>query len=165
MEVKDYKAFSLKSLKCQEPQQLDQSEDSITKPRRPRKETAVTATFYPKEISSFSVEDLEKDTSLVFYCETKRFRPWIGLYLEMVRGEGEPRVLVEWLKKDKKHYVISSQGDGNPYTSVIDLECIMFSDVLVNCSPTGDRKGPYTLEADVSKQISEAYNERDNSLV
>ena len=163
LKEEDYEAFDLRILKGQEVLPAEQAQESTPRQAIPRKETAVTATFYPKEISSFSVEDLEKDVSLVFYCETKRFRPWIGLFLEMVSENGTKRVKVEWLKKERKHYVIQHDGAGQ-YTSVIDLECIMFSDVLVNCSPTGDRAGPYSLETDVKNQLLEAYDERDNTL-
>ena len=163
LKEEDYEAFDIRILKCQEVLPAEQAQESTPRQAIPRKETAVTATFYPKEISSFSVEDLEKDVSLVFYCDTKRFRPWIGLFLEMICENGTPRVKVEWLKRERKHYVIQQEGAGQ-YTSVIDLECIMFSDVLVNCSPTGDRAGPYTLETDVKNQLLEAYDERDNAL-
>ena len=70
---------------------------------------------------------------------------------------------VEWLKKDRKTYVLDTTG-GLKYTSELDIQSVMFSDVLINTSVTSDRSGPYVLEVDVKKQIMEAYNERDNNL-
>ena len=34
--------------------------------------TAITATFYPQEVSIFSVEDLKGDISLVFFCDASK---------------------------------------------------------------------------------------------
>ena len=34
--------------------------------------TAIMAAFYPQEVSSFSLEDLKEDISLVFYCEASK---------------------------------------------------------------------------------------------
>ena len=160
----DYKPFNIRDLKPQDTLPQEPISEALTKQPVQRRETAITATFYPKEISSFSLEDLEMDVSLVFYCDTKRYRPWIGLFLETLTVDGTPKVKVEWLKKQQKDYVLNVLQDGSCYTSVIDLECIMFSDVLVNCSPSGNRAGPYTLEPDVKKQILEAYSDRDNNL-
>ena len=70
---------------------------------------------------------------------------------------------MEWLKKDKKTYVLDSLL-GSKYTSVLDVQSVMFSDCLINTSVTGDRGGPYVLEIDVKKQIMEAYTERDNNM-
>ena len=163
LQESEYRAFDILSLKTQTVSHRNQELDIIQSQTK-RKQTAVTATFYPQEISSFTFEDLQKDTTIVFYCETKRFRPWIGLFLESVVDDGTKKVKVEWLKKSKKHYVIDSKPDGSCYTSEIDVECVMFADILVNTSPSGDRSGPFFMEADVRKQILDAYDERDNSF-
>ena len=127
-----------------------------------KKSASITATFYPIELADFSIYDLRKDTSIVFYCEVRKSRPWIGLFIEIIEDDNS-KVKVEWLKRDKKHYVIDSHS-GEKYTSVLDVETIMFSDVLVNTSSDGDRCGPYLLQPEVRKQIMEAYAERDHNL-
>ena len=159
----DYHGMDIFSLK----KQPDLQEKQVQAARRQSSQsrtTAITATFYPQEVSSFSVEDLKEDVSLVFYCEVKRYRPWIGLFLELIScDDGGLKVKVQWLKKDRKTYVLDTTG-GLRYTSELDVQSVMFSDVLINTSVTSDRSGPYVLEVDVKKQIMEAYNERDNNL-
>ena len=54
--------------------------------------------------------------------------------------------------------------DGTPYTSRLEIETIMFSDVLTNISSTGDRGGPYIMDAETVKEIKSAYDERDRTL-
>ena len=137
---------------------------AVRRPPSQSRITAIMAAFYPQEVSSFSVEDLKEDVSLVFYCEVKRYRPWIGLFLELIScDDAGLKVKVEWLKKDRKTYVLDTTG-GLRYTSELDVQSVMFSDVLINTYVTSDRSGPYVLEVDVKKQIMEAYNERDNNL-
>ena len=84
----DFEPFNIRALKPQDSLPQEPISEALTKQPVQRRETAITATFYPKKISSFSLEDLEKDVSLVFYCDTKRYRPWIGLFLEMLTVEG-----------------------------------------------------------------------------
>jgi hypothetical protein len=66
-------------------------------------------------------------------------------------------------EKRQEAYVLDTTG-GLRYTSELDVQSVMFSDVLINTSVTSDRYGPYVLEVDVKKQIMEAYDERDNNL-
>ena len=160
----DYLPFNINILKKQTALNEAERADPLPRQSRQGRTAAITATFYPQEISSFSVEDLKEDVSLVFYCATKRFRPWIGLFLELIDKEGPPKVKVEWLKKDKKSYVLDSKPDGSQYISLLELESVMFSDVLSNTNVAGNRCGPYMLENDVKKQILEAYIERDLNL-
>ena len=85
----------------------------------------------------------------------RKSRPWIGLFIEIIEDDNS-KVKVEWLKRVKKHHVIDSHS-GEKYKSVLDVETIMFSDVLVNTSSVGDRCGHYLLQPEVRKQIMEAY--------
>ena len=54
--------------------------------------------------------------------------------------------------------------DGTPYKSRLEIETIMFSDVLINTSSTGDREGPYIMDAKTINEIKSAYEERDRTL-
>ena len=104
----------------------------MCKQRSVSKQANLTATFYPEETSSFSIEDLEVDTTLVIYCDIKRSRPWVGLFCELVT-EDNINVRIQWLKKTKQgKYVLDTCADGSPYCSVIEAESIMFSDCLQN---------------------------------
>ena len=159
----DYHGMDIFSLKKQ-PDLQEMPAQAVSRQRSQSRTTAITATFYPQEISSFTIEDLKKDVSLVFYCEVKRSRPWIGLFLELIRcDDGGLKVKVEWLKKENKTYVLDTAG-GMKYTSELDVQSVMFSDVLINTSVTSERTGPYVLDVDVKRQIMEAYIERDNNL-
>ena len=40
----------------------------------------------------------------------------------------------------------------------------MFCDVLKNISESGNKKGPYVLEAEIKNKIMDAYVERDIAL-
>ena len=72
-----------------------------------RRQVALAATFYPNEISSFSVEDLKQDVSVVFYTAVKRSRPWIGLYMGLTNDEkGSSWVEVQWLTQEKKKFLL-----------------------------------------------------------
>ena len=158
----DYEAFQVSTLKTDVGRSV--AEDGLTRQRSVRKVAAITATFYPLEFSAFSAENLEKDTTVVFYSETKRWRPWIGLFIELLEEEDTMKIKVEWLKKSKTQFVLNSHENGSPYYSVVDCDSIMFCDVLINVSPNSDRAGPYTMDKDTRKQIMEAYEERDLNL-
>ena len=45
----------------------------------------------------------------------------------------------------------------------MEVESIMFSNVLSNVSRSNDRKGPYVLSREAKKLIQDAYIERDNT--
>ena len=128
------------------------------------KEAYLTATFYPPEIKPFSVTDLFQDCSVVFYTSSKSSRPWIGLFIELLEENNSAQIKVEWLKKEKKIFVLDSKSDGSAYYSVLDVESVMFIDVLRNISYSSNRKGPYVLEIETKKQIVQAYLERDSVL-
>ena len=51
------------------------------------------------------------------------------------------------------------------FFSVIDINTVMFVDVLRNMSYTGNRNGPYVLDAETKKQIVAAYIERDRACL
>ena len=127
-----------------------------------KKEASLTATFYQPEIKPFSSSNLVKDCSLVFYTHVKTTRPWIGLFVETVEDGGSDTGLikVEWLRKEKKEFVLESPAQ----FSVLDVDSIMFCDVLRNLSDSGHRGGPYSLDVDSRKQIMTAYKERDSAL-
>ena len=126
-----------------------------------KKEASLTAIFYQPEIKPFSSGNLVKDCSLVFYTHTKTTRPWIGLFVETVEECGSDTVLikVEWLRKEKKEFVINTP----PQFSVLDIDSIMFCDILRNISD-GNRGGPYSLDVESKRQIMTAYKERDSAL-
>ena len=73
-------------------------------------------------------------------------------------------VEVQWLERERRHFSLALNQDGTPYMSRLEIETIMFSDVLTNISPTGERSGPYVLDADTIKEIKSAYAERDQAL-
>ena len=130
----------------------------------PTKEPTLTATFYPIEMKDFDLSDLVKDCSVVFYTRTKVSRPWIGLFVELVIDGTSTKVKVQWLRKDKKFFVLDTTGDGSPYISVLELESVMFTDVLRNVSYRGDRIGPYLLDRETKKHICDAYTEQDSCI-
>ena len=125
-----------------------------------RKEASLTAMFYPPEIKTFDVSDLSRNCSLVFYTHTKSSRPWIGLFKELKEDETGVQIKVEWLKRQKNVYVIDVDV---PY-SVLDIDSVMFCDILKNISESGNKKGPYVLETETKKKIMSAYGERDIAL-
>ena len=126
------------------------------------KEATLTATFYPPEIKDFAVSDLFKDCSVVFYTTSKKSRPWLGLFIELVKNSESVQMKVEWLKKDNKYFVIDTKPDGSAYYSLLDVETVMFIDVLRNLSYSSSRKGPYVLDTETKKQVAKAYAERDS---
>ena len=123
---------------------------------------AVTASFYPLDMSRFSATDLQKDSSLVFYSETKKWRPWIGLLVELC--EDGLSVTVQWVKREKQNFVLHFHRDGSPYLSSVPVESIMFADVLENLSTNDCREGPYIMQNLVKTEIIKAYEERDQNL-
>ena len=127
-----------------------------------RKEATLTATFYPPEIKSFSVDSLVKDCSIVFYTLIKTTRPWIGLFITFTEEINAKKIKVEWLRKERNYYVLDTKSDGSPYYSVLDIDTVMFSNVLRNVS--GKRKGPYQLDHETKKEIMKSYCERDSNL-
>ena len=129
------------------------------------KEVALTATFYPPEIKTFSVQDLFIDCSVVFYTRTKTTRPWIGIFIELIEDGNSVKIKVEWLKKEKKYFVLDCNSNGSPFYSVLNIDSVMFSNILRNCSYTGNRKGPYIMDVETKKEISKAYEERDDNLI
>ena len=157
----DFQAFDVYKLVFE-----DQDENNLTTSFQNRiressctsKDATLTATFYPPEIKAFSVRNLVKDCSVVFYTIVKKTRPWIGLFVELFKDT--MKIKVEWVKKDKKLYVLDTA-----YFSVIDFNTVMFVDVLRNMSYTGNRNGPYVLDAETKKQIVAAYIERDRACL
>ena len=123
---------------------------------------SISATFYPLEASDVQVSSLQKNTSLVFYTKVKKSRPWIGLLESW--NEDQRLVTVQWLKKDKQKFKLHINGDGSPYLSSLEVESIMFADVLQNLSESKSREGPYTLDSYIKQEIVNAYKERDNAL-
>ena len=166
LNVTQFKAFDLFQLvpdvPSSEQEQLSASFLSRAENVGPSKEAALTAIFYPPEMKTFSVDDLFDNCSVVFYTLTRMTRPWIGLFIGLIEeGESSVKIKVEWLKKDKKYYVLDSTPDGAPYYSTIGLESVMFSNVLRNISPKEERSGPYILDKETKKSIDKAYNELD----
>lgn len=159
LDVRRFTAFDISTLKPQDPVKEVEERPCHSSGS---KEPSLTATFYPLEMNEFHVEDLITDCSLVMYTLTKVSRPWIGLYVG--RSKKEPsKICVQWLKKDKKFYVLESLNNGSPYISDVEVESIMFSNVLSNVSRSNDRKGPYVLSREAKKLIQDAYIERDNT--
>jgi hypothetical protein len=115
------------------------------------------------EISSFSVLDLKQSVSLVFYTQTKKWRPWIGLFDSL--SEDKCSVTVQWLRREKQNYVLHTKSDGSPYLSSVSVESIMFSDVLENLSLVNDKSGPYVMQNFVKQEITNAYKDRDLNIV
>ena len=161
----EFQAFDVFKLVSDGPRQ-DLSDQFLTRMEKESpKEASLTATFYPPEIKPFSVTDLFKDCSIVFYTSTKSSRPWIGLFIELLEKSDSAQIKVEWLRKEKKVFVLDSKSDGSAYYSVLDVESVMFIDVLRNISYTSNRKGPYVLEVETKKQIVQEYIERDSVLI
>ena len=160
----EFAPFDIKLLKTQQPH-VEEMETLSSLIRHPSasKEVALTATFYPLELSSFSVLDLKPDTNLVFYTETKKWRPWIGLMVSL--SEDESSLTVQWLRKEKQNYVLHNKADGSRYLSAVSVESVMFADVLENLSGESERSGPYKLQNCVKSEIMNAYVERDQNLV
>ena len=156
----DFQPFDIRKLKTQLPEtELNTITENIQSSTSTT-EAALTATFYPAEMNSFSVEDLQLDVSIVFYTLIKNSRPWIGLFQGLINNEeGHVEVKVQWLYRQRRQFFLALLDDGTPYTSRLEVASIMFSDVLVNTSQTGERSGPYTI-----KEIKAAYADRDNSL-
>ena len=162
----NFQPFDLTIFKSQAPRKDNETViDNIQRCSSSR-QVALTATFYPNEISSFSVEDLKQDVSVVFYTTVKRSRPWIGLYMGLTNDEqGSSWVEVQWLTREKKKFLLDLNEDGSPYLSKLPLESIMFTDVLQNMSPAGERSGPYEIDPETVTEIKLAYAERDECLV
>ena len=161
LKTSDFIAFDLKMLKPQAAQVTFAENIPSTDPSTSR-DVSMTATFYPMEATKFSILDLKPDISLVFYSETKKWRPWIGLFVSL--NEDECDVTVQWLRKEKNSYVLHYKTDGSPYLSSVAVEAVMFSDVLENASLTNDRNGPYRLQNCIKAEILNAYVERDEHL-
>ena len=159
----NFTAFDIKMLKSQ-PCIVLETEQAAAMIRQPSTSSgvALTATFYPMELTSFSVLDLTADVSLVFYSEMKKWRPWIGLFVSLI--EDGSSVMVQWLRKEKQNYVLHNKADGTPYLSSVTLESVMFSDVVENMSVNNDREGPYKMQNCVKSEIMKAYTERDLNL-
>ena len=161
----DFLPFDFKKLKPQTPSCEENTIVENIQRCSSRREAALTATFYPSEMSSFSVEDLQLDVSIVFYTNVKRSRPWVGLFQGLCNTQdGNLEVEVQWLNREKKQFLLALNEDGTSYTSRLEIETIMFSDVLTNISSTGDRGGPYIMDAETVKEIKSAYDERDRTL-
>ena len=126
------------------------------------KEATLTATFYAPEIKGFSVSDLFQDCSVVFYTASRKTRPWVGLFVELIKNRDSVQIKVEWLIKKEKYFVLDSKPDGSVYYSLLDIETVMFVDVLRNISYSSNRKGPYILDPETKKQIFKEYTERDS---
>ena len=161
-----FQPFNFSILECQAPRKDNETlVENIQRWPSCSRQVALTATFYPNDISSFSVEDLKQDDSVVFYTAVKKSRPWIGLYMGLINDEqGNSWVEVQWLKREKKKFFLHLGEDGSPYLSKLPLESIMFSDVVQNLSPSGERSGPYEMDSETIKEIRKAYAERDESL-
>ena len=116
-------------------------------------------------MGSFSAEDLKVDVSVVFYTNKKKSRPWIGLFQGLSNDkDGNSLIEVQWLYQNKKHFFLALNQDGSAYTSKLELESIMFSDVLSNISFAGERSGPYVMDVDTVREIKSAYEDRDKML-
>lgn len=160
-----FKPFDFNKLKPQVPGVEEETIREKIQRCPSRREAALTATFFPTEMSSFSVEDLEVDMSLVFYTNKKTSRPWIGLFQGLCQDKNDnTEVEVQWLERERRHFSLALNDDGSPYLSRLEIETIMFSDVLTNISPAGERSGPYVLDGDTIKEIKSAYAERDQAL-
>lgn len=161
-----FQPFSFEALRCQAPRKDNETVVENIQRSSSSGQVALTATFYPNEISSFSVEDLKQDDSVVFYTAVKKSRPWIGLYMGLSKDDdGNNWVEVQWLKRDKKKFFLDLSDVGSPYLSKLQIESIMFTDVLQNLSSSGERTGPYVMDPETLKEIKAAYAERDESLV
>ena len=161
----DFVPFSFNKLRQQVPTSEEETICENIRRYPSQREAALTATFYPTEMSSFTVKDLQVDTSLVFYTNVKNTRPWVGLFQGLCNNEdGDLEVEVQWLTRVKKQFLLAVNDDGTPYKSKLEVETIMFSDILTNTSSTGNRDGPYIMEADTIKEIKSAYLERDKTL-
>jgi hypothetical protein len=161
-----FQAFDIFKLVSDDQNDEDRSTNFLSRVGKlmKKKEATLTATFYPPEIKSFSVSSLVKDCSVVFYTQMKTTRPWIGLFIELIEDRELVKIKVEWLKKEKKYYVLEKKSDGTPYYSVLDLNTVMYSNVLRNVSYSGHRKGPYELDVQTKKEIQKSYVERDTNL-
>ena len=160
----DFTPFDLRLLKQQPPITINEElTKAISRQPSTSKKVAMSATFYPMELSSFSVLDLKQNVSLVFYTQQKKWRPWIGLYHSL--SEDQCSITVQWLRKDKQNYVLHNNADGSPYLSAVSVQSIMFSDVMENLSLSNDRCGPYVMQAFVKQEIIKAYKDRDLNIV
>jgi len=136
-------------------------EDIEIPPEIPLKEPTLKATFHQPDFRDFSIDDLVKDCSVVLYSKSKSTRPWIGFFVE--RCEDQSCIKVQWLKKHK-FYSLDNLMDGSPYISVVEVETVKFSHVMLNVSHSNDRLGPYFFDRESKKLIADAYIERDRSL-
>ena len=159
----NFEAFDFDSLKCQQSpvavpdhSQLLQSKSSLDE------NVSVIASFYPMSMSTLSAMDLKKDVSLVLYTETKKWRPWVCLFVEL--SEDGLSVTVQWVKRENQKHVLHLNRDGSPYLSSVPVDSIMFADVLENLSPEDNREGPYKMSNFVKQDIVKAYEEQDQKL-
>ena len=129
--------------------------------REKSRTTVLKATFFELENSASLASELEKGDILVIFSKEKNSRPWIATYIGRSISEGS--VKVQWMKKEKSNYVLDNRN-GQPYTSEVPEESIMFSNVLDNVSPTGDKNGPFTLSPYMKRQILNAYKEKDSCI-
>ena len=106
--------------------------------------------FYPMDMSTLSAMHLKKDVSLVLYSETKKWRPWVCLFVEL--SEDGLSVTIQWLKKENQKYVLPINSSGGVYN------------VLENLSPEDAREGPYKMCNLVTQEIFKAYKEQDIKL-
>ena len=158
-----FESFDFQKLKPQPPVVSVPDRSSLL-PRNSSEDrnVAVTATFYPMDMSRLSVLDLQKDVSLVLYSKSKKWRPWVGLFVEL--SDDGVDVTVQWIKKENQSYILHVNRDGSPYLSSVPVESIMFADVLENMSPTDNRKGPYRMQNFVKAEILKSYEEQDQNL-
>lgn len=164
-EPTDFKPFDFNSLKPQAPRKENETVIENIHRSASSRLSALTATFYPNEMNSFSAEDLKEGDSVVFYTAVKRSRPWVGLFLGMSEDEeGVSLVEVQWLRRERKQFFLDLNEDGSQFLSKLELETIMFTNVTNNLSPTGERSGPYEMDTDTIKEIKQAYSERDSIL-
>ena len=157
-----FQAFDFQTLKPQTPPASIQVASRHLPSLSQERNVAVTATFYPIDMSRLTVLDLKKDTSLVLYTVTKKWRPWIGLYVEL--SDDGNYVTVQWVKKEKQNYILHLKNDGSPYLSSVPVQSIMFADVLENLCLEDSREGPYKMLNFVKSEIANAYIERDKNL-
>ena len=157
-----FQPFDFQTLKPQTPLASIQIASGQLPSLSQERNVAVTATFYPIDMSRLTVLDLQKDISLVLYTETKKWRPWIGLYVE-ISDDGNS-VTVQWVKKEKQNFILHVKNDGSPYLSSVPVQSIMFADVLENLCPKDSREGPYKMQNFVKSEIVKAYVERDKNM-
>lgn len=157
----DYTAFDLGVLRKQTT--LCRQGELIQMASTRDRDTQITATFYPTEAASFSVQDIKNGDNLIFYTVAKSSRPWVGLCLEVVMEHDSVYVKTQWLKRERNLFVPWLLSDGSPYISQVECECIMFHNVLVNTSES--ERGPFSWPSnDIRRDVMSAYLERDNAF-